>query len=97
MDMKNLELKEHGFEKGHVLMQIVGSNSIQQYFVEDVVSRYKIKVRLYDENGLLTTSSRVFYGSDLDSLIINTVATNLIDELNEQERIRQGENIKRRA
>lgn len=97
MDMKNLKLKEHSFKKGYVLMQILDDNNVQQYFVEEIVSKYKIKVRLYNENGLLSESSRIFYGSDFDTLIINTVSTNLVEELNERESIRQGQNIQRRA
>lgn len=97
MDMSNLNLKEHDFKKGNVLIQIIGASSIQQYYVEDIVSKYKIRVRLYDEQGKLTHSSRIFYGSDLDTLVINSVATNLIEELNEQEGIRKSQDIQRRA
>jgi hypothetical protein len=83
MDMNKLNLKEHGFERGHVLIQIIGKASIQQYYVEDVVSKYKIRVRLYDDTGKLTHSSRTFYGSDLNTLVLNSVATNLIEELSQ--------------
>lgn len=97
MDMKKLNLKKHDFEKGHVLIQIVDSNVIQQYYVEEIVSPYKIKVRLYSQEGKLTSSSRIFYGSDFDTLLVNSVATNLIEELNEKDGIRQSKNIQRRA
>ena len=95
--MSNLNLKEHSFKNGHVLIQIIGNRSIQQYYVEDIVSKYKIRVRLYDETGKLTHSSRTFYGSDLGTLVINSVATNLIEELNEKEGIGKSKNIQRTA
>lgn len=81
------------FNRGDIVLQILDCCRVQHYYVEHIISDLKIRARAYDENGILTSSSRTFFGSDLDTLILDAVATRMRNELNERESIHKSEAI----
>lgn len=70
----------HSFVKGDVVMQVISKNQVEQYFVAEVLSPFKLRLIRYNGDGSLSSLPRIFENEDLMSLCKNEVSTRLLKE-----------------
>jgi hypothetical protein len=67
----------HNFAPGDILISIVDTGLIAQWYVQDTPSSRCVRAVLINEDGVLSGKGRVFEGAMLDALIKDPLASRL--------------------
>lgn len=71
----------HDFSEGQYLLKITGNNEISDFYVDEVISSSKIKVRSIMPTGELNSVAQTVSGNDLNIYINNVIANRINKEL----------------
>jgi hypothetical protein len=71
----------HGFSEGQYLLKITGNNQLSDFYVDEIISSSKMKVRSIMPSGELNSVAQTVSGNDLKVYINNFIANKLNKEL----------------